>query len=440
MTERYLIPALLAAALAAAAPAPAAEPATVPADAATTSLELNDPLFHQLPPEERRRRQTAGYVARFEPSGNPTVDRLPAYVARYVELNIYDPRYTVCRVEASHEAGTTGTVNLSGEVLLPQYRSGVEGTMRDLGFNVGRNDIVVLPDLPDGTHPYGVATTTAATLRRYPHGAAEQVNSVPMGGWVRLLRDARPDDTPAEAAGPGRGARGRGRRAAQADAKDRWFLAQSPEGYVGFVPSGDHRPADEGFEPDGMLMAPVSVRVDDRDVTVPLGAWLRRGGSGAWTVAQPGGDVELPAGAVVAPAQASVHVDADEILRIAAPLMATGYEWGGTTERGIDCSGFTQFVFKSRGVFLPRDAEQQSIVGNLVAFGGEVARKAQPGDVVFFVNERGRVNHVGLSLGGDRVIHSNSSHGVHVGRLLEPEEGAREPLINRTVFARRVSF
>ena len=417
-------------------PAAAQVPDSSSADAASTiSVELFDPGFHKLPPAERMRRASAGYLARIEPTGQASIERLPDYIARFIEVNVYDPRYTVCDVRAEHQAGTTGTIVLTGDVLVPRYSSGIESTLTGLGFNVARNDIVVLPSLPDGTMPYGEATTTAASLRRFPRVASEQMNSVPMGGWVRLLRPARPADL------DGITARSTRRNpASTAPLEAGWFLGQSPEGYVGFVSSADLHPIDSTFEADAMLMNPIHVSLADSDagLTVPLGAWLRRAGDG-WSVNFRGTPTPLPADARVARARASTLEPAD-IIAMAAPLMETGYEWGGTTEKGIDCSGFTQFIFKSRGIFLPRDAEQQAIVGNLVAEGDDVAKLAQPGDLIFFLNERGKVSHVGISLGGDRVIHSNNASGVHIGQLLTPEKGTSEPLIQRTLFARRVSF
>jgi cell wall-associated NlpC family hydrolase len=407
-----------------------------PADAeSTVSVELFDAGFHRLPPAERMRRASAGYLSRIEPTGKPSVERLSDYIARYIEANVYDPRYTVCDVRAEHQPGTTGTVMLTGDVLVPRYSSGIESTMTGLGFNVARNAIVVLPQLPSDTMPYGEATTSAASLRRFPRHASEQMNSVPLGGWVRLLRAARPSDL------DGLAARSTRRNpASTAPLEQGWFLGQSPEGYVGFVSSDDLHPIGNTFEADAMLMKPIHVALADSDVglTVPLGAWLRRAGDG-WSVNFQGKSIAIPADATVARARAATLEPAD-IIAMASPLMQTGYEWGGTTEHGIDCSGFTQFIFKSRGIFLPRDAEQQSIVGNLVAEGEDVARLAQPGDLIFFLNERGKISHVGISLGGDRVMHSNNASGVHIGQLLTAEKGTTEPLIERTLFARRVSF
>jgi cell wall-associated NlpC family hydrolase len=109
------------------------------------------------------------------------------------------------------------------------------------------------------------------------------------------------------------------------------------------------------------------------------------------------------------------------------------------TQEGIDCSGFTQFLFKTYGVVLPRDAEEQAIVGQIVGFGRDVVRVAQPGDLIFFMNEHGKVNHVAVSLGGDRILHS-SSRNVHFASLLDQPEANEERLLDRVLWARRVLY
>lgn len=67
------------------------------------------------------------------------------------------------------------------------------------------------------------------------------------------------------------------------------------------------------------------------------------------------------------------------------------YLWGGKSFWGADCSGFVQEIFKSFQLFLPRDAYQQALVGEIVADFDEI----ENGDVAFFAREE-RIIHVGL--------------------------------------------
>lgn len=78
------------------------------------------------------------------------------------------------------------------------------------------------------------------------------------------------------------------------------------------------------------------------------------------------------------------------------------YLWGGRTFFGIDCSGFVQTVYKLLGLSLRRDASQQVEQGELVDF----LASAKLGDLAFFDNEEGKITHVGLMLGNDKIIHS----------------------------------
>jgi cell wall-associated NlpC family hydrolase len=84
-------------------------------------------------------------------------------------------------------------------------------------------------------------------------------------------------------------------------------------------------------------------------------------------------------------------------------FLNTAYLWGGRSVFGVDCSGFTQMVFKCFGVPLLRDAYQQATQGEAVGFLQEV----RCGDLAFFDNEAGRITHVGILLDGDAIIHSS---------------------------------
>ncbi|MGX5816865.1 NlpC/P60 family protein [Chitinophaga lutea] len=87
---------------------------------------------------------------------------------------------------------------------------------------------------------------------------------------------------------------------------------------------------------------------------------------------------------------------------IAHTFLNTGYLWGGKSVFGVDCSGFTQTVYKILGIPLLRDAYQQASQGADVGLIQEV----NPGDLAFFDNEAGRITHVGLMINDHQIIHS----------------------------------
>lgn len=79
------------------------------------------------------------------------------------------------------------------------------------------------------------------------------------------------------------------------------------------------------------------------------------------------------------------------------------YLWGGRIPSGMDCSGFTQLVYKIHGVAIPRDSSQQVKAGTPISF----LEEAAPGDLLFFDSETGMVSHVGILVAQGLVIHAS---------------------------------
>ena len=92
----------------------------------------------------------------------------------------------------------------------------------------------------------------------------------------------------------------------------------------------------------------------------------------------------------------------EEIILKAFTYLNVPYLWGGKTPFGIDCSGFTQMVYKLCGYKLFRDANQQSKQGEVLSF----IEESEPGDLAFFDDDEGEIIHVGIILKDYNIIHA----------------------------------
>jgi hypothetical protein len=103
--------------------------------------------------------------------------------------------------------------------------------------------------------------------------------------------------------------------------------------------------------------------------------------------------------------------DKNKLINTAFMYLNAPYLWGGKTPFGIDCSGFTQMVYKLNGHYLHRDASQQATQGDALSF----IEESEPGDLAFFDNEEGNIIHVGIIMENNYIIHASGK--VRVDRL-----------------------
>jgi cell wall-associated NlpC family hydrolase len=99
------------------------------------------------------------------------------------------------------------------------------------------------------------------------------------------------------------------------------------------------------------------------------------------------------------------------LIEVALLYLNAPYLWGGLTPFGIDSSGFTQIVYKINGYNLLRNANQQATQGEALSF----IEESEPGDLAFFDNNEGVINHVGLIMQNNYVIHVSGK--VRVDRI-----------------------
>lgn len=107
----------------------------------------------------------------------------------------------------------------------------------------------------------------------------------------------------------------------------------------------------------------------------------------------------------------STTKDKSDLIKTAFLYLNSPYLWGGKTPFGIDCSGFTQMVYKINGHKLKRDASQQALQGEALSF----IEESEPGDLAFFDNSEGSIIHVGIIMEDNYIIHAHGK--VRIDRL-----------------------
>lgn len=266
--------------------------------------------------------------------------------------------------------------------------------------------INLLPDSSVGENVSGVANLSVANLRVQPRNQAELASQILLGTTVDLL-----------------------------ERQEGYYRARTPEGYIGWIAVSSVTPmtsaeakqwksakkiiftADFGHsytQPDHR-----SLRVSDLvmgDLLMALGQ-----AGDFYHVQYPDGRRAYIDDELVHPFDdwlGTRNVTAENILAIAKSMMGVPYLWGGTSVKGVDCSGFTKTAYFMNGMVIPRDASQQVLVGEPIDILSadtldteKALRNLQPADLLFFASGHGRspdarITHVALYLGNGEFIHS----------------------------------
>jgi uncharacterized protein YgiM (DUF1202 family) len=102
-----------------------------------------------------------------------------------------------------------------------------------------------------------------------------------------------------------------------------------------------------------------------------------------------------------------------KLIDLAKQYLGDAYVWGGTTlGRGVDCSGYTQALYRKMGIYIPRTSREQARSGSSIS-----ASNLKPGDLVFY-GSSSYINHVAMYIGNNKVIHaSNRRDGIKISNM-----------------------
>lgn len=327
-----------------------------------------------------------------------------------------DPRLAVFEVEVLE---VEGAVILHGATSDP---SAAEALHRRIGVLDAAREvedrIIRLPRSGNGARAHALVTAAVAPMLAGPMISESHVSQALLGQRLLVLRE-----------------------------RGRWLQCRSEDGYLGWVHRGYLARVDESaarawaLGADGVACLSLGARVLDKGdeviASLPWGARVVRLADGLARL--PDGREGRLEGEILPLTEQAARfpAEAEALVRTAARWLGAPYLWGGTTPSGVDCSGLAQAVYRTHGVELPRDSDQQARRGAHVEPGPDF-EGVRTGDLLFFAEEPGRITHVTLSEGGARIIHSSLGNGGVRRNDLNGDTGFERELKRIFVCARRV--
>lgn len=260
-------------------------------------------------------------------------------------------------------------------------------------------NIRLIPDEVIGEKNWGVVYNSVASLHSEPSHKSEIVSQVLLGMPIKIL-----------------------------DNSNNWFLIQAPEGYIGWISSSikqlkNNELKDYLAKPKIVVTSQYAksysqTNVQSQSVSdIVIGNILNFEGeeNNFYKASYPDGRIafiEKQNAKEVINWLSEIEFTGESIANRAKQLMGTPYVWGGTSSKGLDCSGFAKIIYWLHGVIIPRDASQQALCGVEVDSKGNFDN-VQKGDLVFFGTKKTdqspkeKVVHVGIYIGNKQFIHAD---------------------------------
>ena len=296
-------------------------------------------------------------------------------ISKFLASKQLDKRTTLLRIQDDEK--------LNGLVESKELKTEFFNYLKEEGFKT-------MPDLTVVDNPKeAIVGNSVANVRSQPKHSGELATQYLMGQPVKVL-----------------------------DSESNWFLVQGPDHYLGWVDSGGILTDDE-ISKEWQAAPKVTVQANETSAyanaqkntvisDLVFGNILGDLGNGNYILPN-GKQVVLASADVLTPPTETDKIDL--VLDKAYSLLGRPYLWGGTSTKGMDCSGFTRTSFMNAGYLLGRDASLQ------VSEGEEVDKDDmaswQRGDLLFFGNYREdgsmRITHVAIHVKDGAFIHSAGS-------------------------------
>lgn len=313
------------------------------------------------------------------------------------------PDRRVARLDVESTLMKNGQWQLRGETTLPAAKDSLLRALTQAGYAI-QDSISILPHAALGDATWALSRHAVANLRSERGHSQELATQVLLGTPLRLLKQV-----------------------------EEWYMVQCPDGYIAWLHSGELTPMNtEQMEQwkrnprviftDDSGKSYAAPDTDSRQVgdLVKGGILTYIGETGVFTMVRypDGRQAYIPRGQLLPlTAWIAKHpYSFENTYQFATDQLGKPYLWGGTSPKGMDCSGFTKTVYWQQGLIIPRDASQQVHAGQPVEYDTDLVG-LQPGDLLFFGSYRAdgseKITHVGIYLGDGAFIHSGSDNGAN---------------------------
>ncbi len=336
-----------------------------------------------------------------------------------------DKRVATFEVSATPK---NGQILLTGETSIPEAKSLLLQQLQNVGMKY-IDSIKLLPDEQLDGMTYGVVNLSVCNIRSNPKHAAELATQAPLGTPLRILKR-----------------------------EGEWYKVQTPDHYLGWLDIGGFTLMNRVGYDDWLAQPKTMYRNDfgfsfqNPDLQSLRVSDLVAGnilvidsiGEIFTKVVYPDKRIAYIPNHELRDYKAWINQDSvkiEQLITDAQRLIGRPYLWGGTSEKGMDCSGFTKTVYFMNGLMLPRDASQQVHVGVTVAH-DTTWQNLLPGDFLFFgqkatAEQKEKITHVAIYLGDGKIIHSSGT--IKIESLKRGDPDFNEYRFNTFIQAKRMT-